>query len=81
MNEAPKPQNTESLFSVLAVVALLILSLLGAWAMLVGSVIGLAAYVFLFRERLRAHGWLTTAVTTALSAALAATVAIAVSLI
>jgi len=49
--------------------------------MLVGTVIGLAAYVFLFRERLRAHSWLTTAVTTALPAALAATVAIAVSLI
>jgi hypothetical protein len=82
MINALKTRNAESVFLALAViVVLLILPMFGATAMLAGSVIALTAFIFVFRERLRARGWLTVAVSAAASAALAAAVAIAVSLI
>ena len=81
MNKALKMKNAESVFSAFAVFVLLILPLWGAAAMLAGSVIGLAAFIFVFRERLRGRGWLTAAVSAAASAAVAAAVVIAVSLI
>lgn len=80
-NEALKTKYAESVFSALAIFVLLILSLWGAVAMLAGSVIGLAAYSFLFREQLRGRGWLTAAISAVVAAALAAAVAITVSLI
>ena len=81
MNEALKTKYAEEVFSALAVGLLVILSLWGAAAMLAGSVIGLVAYVLLFKERLRDRGWLTAGVSVAVSAALAAAVAVAMSLI
>ena len=82
MIKALKTKNAESVFSVLALVAcLLILPLLGATTMLAGSLIALTVFVFMFRERLRSKGWLTVAVSVAASAALAVAVVIAVSLI
>ena len=82
MNKALETKNAESVLSVLAVVvSLLILPMLGATAMLAGSLIALAAFIFISRERLRGRGWLTVAASVVASAALAAAVAIAVSLI
>jgi hypothetical protein len=79
MNAELKTKNAESVVSAVAIVVLLIVSLLGPVAMLVGSMIGLPVCVFLLRERLRGHGWLA-AVSIVVAAALASAVAIAVSL-
>jgi hypothetical protein len=82
MNEVLKSSIAEGVFLALTlVVVLLILPLWSATAMLVGSILGLAAYVIVFRERLRGRGWLRAAAVVALAAALAAIVAMAISLI
>jgi hypothetical protein len=80
MNSALKAKTAESIFSALALVLLLILSLWGAAAMLAGSIVGLAAFGFLFRERLRGGSW-RVAFSVAVAAGLAVAVAIAVSLV
>ncbi len=79
--EILKTKKAEETFSAaLVVVLLLILPMCGAVAMLVGSAIGLLAYAFLFRERLRSRGWLKAVVIpVAAAAALAAAFAVALS--
>jgi len=81
ISETLKTKKAEETFSAtLIVVLLLILPMWGAVAMLVGSAIGLVAYVFLFRERLRSRGWLKAAVIPIVVAAvLAAAIAVALS--
>jgi hypothetical protein len=52
-------ENAEETYSVVLVVILLILlPRLNSTGMLVGSILGLAGYTVLFRERLRHRGWL-----------------------
>jgi hypothetical protein len=60
--EKLKPEKAEELFlTALVIVVLLILPMWGAVAMMVGSAIGLAVHVVLFRERLRSQGRLKAA--------------------
>ena len=70
ISETLKTKKAEEAFSAALVVAILIiLPMWGGVAMLVGSAIGLVAYTFLFRERLRSRGWLKTAAIPATAAA------------
>jgi hypothetical protein len=78
MNKVLNATNVDDTFPSLAIALVLTLLLWGPVAMLAGSVIGLAAFVLIYRKRLRTRGWLTAAVAVAVSAALAAAIAIAV---
>ena len=80
MNKVLNTTTVEDTFPSLAIAISLFLLLWSPVAMLAGSAIGLATLVLLFRERLRALGWLTVGVAVATSAALAAAIAIAISL-
>ena len=54
ITETFKTREAEGLYSsLLVIVVLLILPMLGAMAMLVGSVVGLAVYLTLFRAQIR----------------------------
>jgi hypothetical protein len=79
-NETLKTTNAEETFSVALIIGLLvILPLLGGTAILAGASIGLVAYGFFFRERLRSRGWLKSVAVTAVIAVLATTIVVAVS--
>lgn len=81
IGEALKTKKAEVAFpAALVVVLFLVLPMWGGTAMMAGSVVGLVAYTFLFRERLRSRGWWKPVVTGAVAAAVAAAVAIVVSL-
>ena len=79
MNTTPDTKVPESIVPGIAIIVLLIVSLLGPIAMTVGSTIGLAICIYLFREQLRGRGWLTAAVSGVLAAALAAVVAVSLT--
>ena len=80
MNEFRKITTPENVVPAVAIIVLLIGALLGPIAMVVGSTVGLAICMYLFREQLRGRGWLTVAVSGLVAAVLAFAVAIAVSL-
>jgi hypothetical protein len=78
MSKILKTKQAEEGFSAaLVVLLLLILSMLGAVALLVGSAVGLVAYTVLLRERLCRRAWLKPilllAVTAVVAGAIAAT--------
>ena len=78
INETLKTKTAEQIFSAVVVLTLLlILPQLGGTAMLIGSLIGLIAYVLLFRDRLRDRGWRKIVATVAIAGALGAAFAIA----
>jgi hypothetical protein len=79
ISERLKTKRAEETFSALVLVLLIILWMLGAVAMLVGSAIGLVAYVVLFRERLRARGWLKVIIPITAAALFGAAIAVALS--
>jgi hypothetical protein len=78
-----KTKTTEAAFSAALVVALLIiLPLLGGTAMLIGSAVGLVAYIILFPERFRSRsGSLKPAVCVAAFFAVAAAAAVVFCLV
>lgn len=78
--ETPKTKKAEDTFSAaLAVVLLIILMMLGAVPMLVGSAIGLVAYTVLFREWLRSRGWLRVLLPVTVAGAVGAVIAVGLS--
>lgn len=79
ISETLKTKKAEETFSALILVALMILWMLGPVTMLVGSAIGLTAYAILFRERLRARGWLKFVISVAAAAIFGAVIAFAMS--
>lgn len=71
----------EAFIAALVVIVLLILPSLGGTAMLVGSVIGLVAYIFLFPEHFRSRsGSLRAATCLIVALAVAAAVVVVLSL-
>jgi hypothetical protein len=77
--EKLKTKTTETFSAALVVVLIIILSMLGPVAMFVGSAIGLVAYTFLSRERLRNRGWLKVVIPVMAAGALGAAIAISLS--
>src|SRR5690349_14591047 len=72
-----KTEEDEQTFSsALVIILLLLLPLLGGGAMLIGSAIGLLAYVVLFRERLGSCGWKKTLITAIVAAVVVAAIAL-----
>jgi len=79
VSETLKTKQAEQTLSALVLLFLIILWMLPAVAMLVGSVIGLVVYVVLFRDRLRTHGWLKVVIPITATALFGAAIAVALS--
>lgn len=81
ISETLKTKKAEESFgTALIVIIVFLLPLWGATAMVIGSAIGLVAYVSLFRERLRDRGWLGPALSFTLATLAAVAVILVVSL-
>ena len=77
IHETLQTKKAEETFSAaLVVVLLVILPQLGGTAMLVGSIVGLIAYMVLFRERLHNRGWWKAILLVVMAAAMGAILAI-----
>jgi hypothetical protein len=80
MNQVLNSSKWEDTFPSLVIAIVLTLLLWGPLAMLVGSAVGMVAFVLIYRKRLRTSGWLIASIAATVSAVLAAAVAIALSL-